>query len=115
MYSSTERCHRCPALVCSGNSQRGFGLQYESTGDAGLGVNFMTVDFVVPNAPTVVSPASAGVSASPSQAQAPVEDASIDTSSDNGFPIGAIIGTAVGGGLALLLASERRSAAAWLI
>ena len=75
----------------------------------------MTVDFVVPNAPNVVSPASAGVSASPSQAQAPVEDASIDTSSDNGFPIGAIIGTAVGGGLLLLAASEDWSAAVCLI
>ena len=66
----------------------------------------MTVDFVRPNAPNVVSPASAGVSASPSQAQAPIEDASIDTGSDDSFPIGAIIGTAVGGGLLLLAASE---------
>lgn len=72
---------------------------------AGLGVNFMTMDFRQPREPVVVSPASAGVSASVSQAAAPIEDASI-VKTDNSFPLGGIIGIAVGGGLLLLLAGE---------
>lgn len=74
---------------------------------AGLGVNFMTMDFVRPAAPQVVSPASAGISAASSQAAAaPITDASI-VPTNSSFPLGGIIGIAVGGGLLLLLAGER--------
>lgn len=65
----------------------------------------MTVNFVVPNAAAVTSPASAGVTASDQAAGAPIADASIVTNDDS-FPLAAIIGIAVGGGILLLLAGE---------